>query len=128
MAWRLGAAGILLLIERGVSASAAAPTHDSTAPVANVCPAAVPRPPADAAEQAAVTAVRAGLAPGMSIAIVKNGRVRKIAAFGYADLTSCVAATPETLFGIGSISKQFTAVAALTLVRDGKLSLSTIQS
>jgi CubicO group peptidase (beta-lactamase class C family) len=123
MGWRLGAAGILLLIESGVSASAAAPTHDSTAPVANVCPAAVPRPPADAAEQAAVTAVRAGLAPGMSIAIVKNGRVRKIAAFGYADLTSCVAATPETLFGIGSISKQFTAVAALTLVRDGKLSL-----
>jgi CubicO group peptidase (beta-lactamase class C family) len=46
-----------------------------------------------------------------------------LAAYGYADLESCVPAEPGTLFGIGSISKQFTAVGALTLVRDGKLSL-----
>jgi CubicO group peptidase (beta-lactamase class C family) len=62
-------------------------------------------------------------APGAALAIVRNGRIWKVRGYGYADLESCAPMTPETRLGIGSISKQITAAVALTLVRDGLISL-----
>jgi len=61
--------------------------------------------------------------PGVSVAVVERGRVRSVRAYGWADLEHCVPATDSTLFGIGSISKHFTAVGALLLVQAGRLSL-----
>src|SRR6185437_3225580 len=61
--------------------------------------------------------------PGLSIAIIRDNRVMKIASYGWSDLERCVPVTPESVFGLGSVSKQFTAVGILTLTRDGKLSL-----
>ena len=61
--------------------------------------------------------------PGLSLAVIRDGKVMKIASYGWSDLEHCVPATPDSLFGIGSISKQFTAAGVLLLAAQGKLSL-----
>src|SRR5712672_101589 len=61
--------------------------------------------------------------PSASVAVVKNGRVAYANAYGAAKLNPCVNATPDMRYAIGSISKQFTAVAILLLQQDGKLRL-----
>ncbi|HJU07995.1 MAG TPA: serine hydrolase domain-containing protein [Rhodanobacteraceae bacterium] len=78
---------------------------------------------ADALDRLVVQTMRSSHIPGMSVAMLDHGHVVKLRGYGFADLESCVPATENTLFGIGSISKQMTAVGILTLVRDGKLSL-----
>ena len=59
--------------------------------------------------------------PSASVAVVKNGRLAYANAYGAAKLDPRVAATPDLRYAIGSISKQFTAVAILLLQQDGKL-------
>jgi CubicO group peptidase (beta-lactamase class C family) len=61
--------------------------------------------------------------PSASIAIVKNGQVAYVKAFGDARLEPRTPATAEMRYSIGSISKQFTATAILLLQEQGKLSL-----
>jgi CubicO group peptidase (beta-lactamase class C family) len=61
--------------------------------------------------------------PSASVAVVKNGRLAYANAYGAAKLEPRVAATPNMRYAIGSISKQFTAVAILLLQQDGKLTL-----
>jgi CubicO group peptidase (beta-lactamase class C family) len=61
--------------------------------------------------------------PGTSIAVVRDGRIVYLHAYGYAQLEPSVPADPALRYGIGSISKQFTASALLLLQQDGKLSL-----
>jgi D-alanyl-D-alanine carboxypeptidase len=61
--------------------------------------------------------------PSATVAVVSHGRVAYANAYGCAKLDPCVTATPDMRYAIGSISKQFTAVAALLLQQDGKLSL-----
>ena len=60
--------------------------------------------------------------PAASIAVVKDGAIVYVRAYGRARLPD-VAATPDMAFSIGSISKQFTASMILLLAQDGKLSL-----
>jgi len=61
--------------------------------------------------------------PGISFAIVHDQEVLWSGGFGYADLKRQIPATPETLFGICSISKLFTSVAAMRLRDQGRFSL-----
>jgi D-alanyl-D-alanine carboxypeptidase len=61
--------------------------------------------------------------PSASIAIVKDGRIAYVHAYGDATLEPRAAARPEMRYSIGSISKQFTATAILMLAEQGKLSL-----
>ena len=61
--------------------------------------------------------------PGVSLAVVKDGRVVKAAGYGVASLELNAPVTPDTVFEIGSISKQFAANAVLLLVEDGKVKL-----
>ena len=61
--------------------------------------------------------------PGVALAVIKDGRIVKAAGYGVASLELNVSVTPETVFEIGSISKQFTADAILLLVEDGKVAL-----
>jgi CubicO group peptidase (beta-lactamase class C family) len=61
--------------------------------------------------------------PSASIAIVKDGKVAYVHAYGDATLEPRAAARPEMRYSIGSISKQFTATAILMLAEQGKLSL-----
>lgn len=62
--------------------------------------------------------------PGLTLAIVKDGKVIKESAYGKADLELDVPAAVDNIFEIGSITKQFTAVLSLQLAEEGKLSLS----
>ena len=61
--------------------------------------------------------------PGAAVAVVQGGRIVKSAGYGVASLELSAPVTPQTVFEIGSISKQFTANAILLLVEDGKLRL-----
>lgn len=60
---------------------------------------------------------------GLSIALVDDQKVVWAQGFGYADKARHVAATPETLYRVGSISKLFTATAVMQLVEQGKLDI-----
>jgi len=68
------------------------------------------------------TLTRTGV-PSASIAIVKDGQIAYVKAYGDAKLEPKLPATPQMRYSIGSISKQFTAAAMLLLQEQGKLSL-----
>jgi len=62
-------------------------------------------------------------APSASIALVKDGQIVYLQAYGNARFEPNTPARPEMRYSIGSISKQFTATAILLLQEEGKLSL-----
>ena len=62
-------------------------------------------------------------APSASVAIVKDGQIVYVHAYGTARIDPLTAAREEMRYSIGSISKQFTATAILMLAEQGKLSL-----
>lgn len=61
--------------------------------------------------------------PGCAIGVVEAGTLTYTNAYGIADLDHLIANTPETVFDIGSVSKQFTAAAVMLAARAGLLSL-----
>lgn len=66
--------------------------------------------------------------PGLSIAVVRGRDTVVARGWGFADLENRVPATERTVYRIGSVTKQFTAVAILQLVMQGRLSLGdTVQ-
>jgi len=60
---------------------------------------------------------------GVSVAVVKNGRTVLAKGYGFADLENDVPATAQTVYRIGSVTKQFTSAAIMRLVEQGKVSL-----
>lgn len=67
--------------------------------------------------------VEANDIPGAAAAVVKDGAVAWEEGFGLANVASGASATPHTLWPICSVTKSFTAVAAMQLVEAGKLRL-----
>ena len=61
--------------------------------------------------------------PSASIAVVRDGRIAYVQAFGSARLAPAAPAAATMRYSIGSISKQFTATAILLLAEAGQLSL-----
>ena len=61
--------------------------------------------------------------PGASVAIIKDGTIIYKKGYGMANLEYDIPNTPSTIFGIASLSKQFTAFSILLLEKEGKLSL-----
>jgi len=61
--------------------------------------------------------------PSASIAVVQDGKIAYVQAYGAAKIDPHTPATPQMRYSIGSISKQFTAAAILLLAEEGKLSL-----
>lgn len=61
--------------------------------------------------------------PGAAIAVIKNGKIVKAEGYGLASVEFNVPATKETVFEIGSVSKQITSAAIMLLVEDGKINL-----
>ncbi len=61
--------------------------------------------------------------PGVSIAVSRRGKLIKAEGYGTADLEHDIAVTPDTVFKIGSVSKQFLATGIMLLAQQGKLSI-----
>lgn len=61
--------------------------------------------------------------PGFSIAIIKDDKLVYAEGFGARNVELNLPATPNTLYGVGSITKSFVALGILQLVERGKLSL-----
>lgn len=61
--------------------------------------------------------------PGLSVALAKGGRLLFAEGFGKRDLEADLPATKETVYGIASVTKSFTALSCLLLAQEGKLSL-----
>ena len=61
--------------------------------------------------------------PGVSLAILQNGKISILKSYGLANVEHNVPVKPETVFQSGSMGKQFTAAAVMILVQQGKISL-----
>ncbi len=62
--------------------------------------------------------------PGAAFVLVKSGKVVFIKGYGYANLEKGIPVNPDqTIFRVASVSKVFTATAAMQLVESGKLDL-----
>ncbi len=78
---------------------------------------------ADEVDRYIETQMRNLYIPGISLAVVRDGRIVKAKGYGLANIEANSAATPKTVYEIGSMTKQFTAAAAMMLVEEGKVSL-----
>src|SRR4051794_5348554 len=89
--------------------------------------AAPPPGPAESASDTVDVVIRAELGkrqiPGLSLAVIQDGRIVKVEGYGVTESGGESLVTPSTLFQAGSISKPVSAVGALRLVEQGKLTL-----
>ncbi|HTD51495.1 MAG TPA: serine hydrolase domain-containing protein, partial [Thermoanaerobaculia bacterium] len=75
------------------------------------------------AEARARRAVSQGETAGLSICVRQKGKIWISRGYGESDLENHVAASPDTVYSIASITKQFTAAAVMQLAEAGKLGL-----
>ena len=61
--------------------------------------------------------------PGCAIGVYREGQIVYSRGYGMAELNQGIAITPQTVFYIGSTSKQFTAFAIALLAEQGRISL-----
>ena len=61
--------------------------------------------------------------PGVSLAVMRDGKVIKSAGYGLANVELNVPVTPQMVFNPGSVAKAFTATAVMMLVEEGKVGL-----
>ena len=59
--------------------------------------------------------------PGVSIAVVKDGKPIIVKGYGLSNVELNVPVKPETVFQSGSMGKQFTSTAVMLLVEEGKI-------
>ena len=78
---------------------------------------------ADQVDDLVRTEMAARHIPGAVVAVVKDGDVAKQAAYGLANVELGVKVTIDSVFEIGSVTKQFTATLIMMLVQEGKLTL-----
>lgn len=79
---------------------------------------------ADPADDIVAAEMKKSNTPGVSVAVVRDGKVVKLKGYGFANLEHKVRVTPDTIFQSGSVGKQFTSALVMKLVEDGKLSLN----
>jgi D-alanyl-D-alanine carboxypeptidase len=68
-------------------------------------------------------ALKEGPVAAMSVAMVRGKDTVVMKGYGFADVENDVAATAQTVYRIGSITKQFTAAAVLQLIEQNKIAL-----
>src|SRR5690349_1811619 len=62
--------------------------------------------------------------PGAAVLVMIDGKAVLRKGYGISDLKTHAKLEPDSIFRIGSVTKQFTAVAVLQLVKAGKVSLT----
>lgn len=78
---------------------------------------------ADAVDDIVQAAMQRSHTPGLSLVVVRDGRIERSQGYGLANVEHKVPVTPQTVFQSGSIGKQFTAALVTLLAEDGKLKL-----
>jgi D-alanyl-D-alanine carboxypeptidase len=78
---------------------------------------------ADSIDEYIARAMKEFHLPGVALLVVRDGQVVKAAGYGFADIERKTPVTPETVFKIGSISKQLIATGIMLLVQDGRLTV-----
>lgn len=73
-------------------------------------------------DKIAVDALSTGGA-GLSIAVERRGRIAFSKGYGWADVENRVPTTTTSIFGLASVTKQFTAAAIMQMVEQGKFHL-----
>ena len=63
------------------------------------------------------------VSPGCALSVIRDHKIIYERGYGMADLDHNIPITPESVFHVASMSKQFTAAAILLLAQEGKLSL-----
>ena len=64
--------------------------------------------------------------PGCALGVFQNGRIVFEKGYGSADLEHDIPITPDTVFYVGSLSKQFTAMAAALAIQQGRLASTDV--
>jgi D-alanyl-D-alanine carboxypeptidase len=83
---------------------------------------------ADAADDLVSAALARDHIPGVSIAVVRDGKIEKLAGYGLANVEHNIPVKPTTIFQIQSVTKTFTSTAILLLAEDGKLKIDDLVS
>lgn len=79
--------------------------------------------PTDKIDEYVTAQMRRQHIPGVSLAVLKDGKPVKLKAYGVADLELEKPAAPESVYKIGSLSKQFIAAGIMRLSQEGKVGL-----
>lgn len=66
--------------------------------------------------------------PGLALAVIRGGAVVKMQGYGFANLEHAAPVTPDTVFELASVTKQFTATAVMLLIEEDKLKLDDLIS
>src|SRR4051812_9961045 len=75
------------------------------------------------ADAIARNALAEGPAAGLTVAVERGGKIALLKGYGLANVELKSPARPDTVYRIGSMTKQFTAAAILQLVESGGLRL-----
>jgi CubicO group peptidase (beta-lactamase class C family) len=108
-------------VRSGLTALAAALALISVAPLAGAAAAAPPQSAPPGMDQYVARAMQGFGAPGLSLAIVQNGKTVFARGYGVRSVATRAPVTADTAFPIGSETKAFTSAALAILVDEGKL-------
>src|SRR3990172_4722732 len=101
----------------------ATPTPRTARPPASSAKPAASDPFVATIDAAAGAAIAAHKVVGLSVAVAR-GEQLFVKGYGFADITRKTPAAADTVYRIGSVTKQFTSVAILQLVDNGELALT----
>jgi CubicO group peptidase (beta-lactamase class C family) len=87
------------------------------------CGPGVPEGLGDSIDELVRAAMEEGPITGVAVAVSRGSRIVHEAGYGWADVENELPVTPETVFKVGSITKQFTAATILDLADDDMLAL-----
>jgi D-alanyl-D-alanine carboxypeptidase len=82
-------------------------------------------PRMEAIDAVAMSAMKDFDLAGLSIAVSRGGRLIHATGYGQANIELSAPASPETVYRVGSVTKQFTAVLALRMAEQGRLDLDS---
>jgi D-alanyl-D-alanine carboxypeptidase len=113
----------VLVVSAACSAAPLAPPLGNPAPRAVAPDDAVSGAPGDSLDAYVAALMVERRIPGLSLAVVKEGRVIKAGHYGVANVELGAPVNDKTSFMIASMSKAFTAAGLLVLVDEGKVTL-----
>jgi CubicO group peptidase (beta-lactamase class C family) len=88
------------------------------------CPRAEAQAPGDSIDIFLKARMQALRIPGLQLAVVRHGKVVKLASYGLANIQDSIPVTSKTRFALNSITKAFVGVAVMQLAEAGQLELT----